>query len=100
MNVHELYDQLNSDEPLSEWLGVLCQFLSEQVVRGSAAPDDQRELAYEMAGLLSARQILALPDDDPIKQILLLAGQLELPLEHRSVGATWDRLGQMVTQLS
>lgn len=68
-----------------------------QIAAYNRSPDDGERLAYDIAGLLSLNFVRQLPDNDPISDVLALAGQLELPESHRDPDATWAALQKLVT---
>lgn len=99
MTENELIDRLNAAQSLSGLDGELVLYIRAKVADGTAKPETQQQVAYHLAGLLSTRAVAATPDESPVKRVLLLAGQLELPVEHRAVGASWQQLEQDVRSL-
>ncbi len=94
-----LYDALDSSESFAGHEKLLKRHLISQVDRFNRADEDPKIIAYEIAGLLSARSVIALPDSNPFKKVLHVAGQLELPYPHRSTDASWEALENLVRQL-
>ena len=73
--------------------------LRERVAQYQQHPKLGQQIAYEIASLLSLDTLSSLADGDPLGEALLVAGELELPAEHRSTAATWSRLSELVEQL-
>jgi hypothetical protein len=99
MKVEELYKLLDSTDDLKDHERALRTFLCRQLERYEEAPEVGDTLAYEVAGLMSARSVVGLPDDNPYMEIMLLAGELELPAAHHSPTTTWDRFAMLVRAL-
>jgi len=74
MNRERIYDILSAPQDEAEQRDELSRFLREQLARHDTDPDREREVAYDIAGLLSTQFVAALPDDDPYKELILLAG--------------------------
>lgn len=98
MKRERIYHILNTSQDGAQQRHELSHFLREQLAQRVADPNREREVAYDMAGLLSTQFAAALPDDDPYKEIMLIAGELELPPEHRG-DATWEQLAERIAGL-
>lgn len=66
--------------------------------RQKAHPQHSRDIAYGIAGLLGTQFAAGLANNDPISEIMTLAGELELP-EGQQGDATWDELRRLVQEL-
>lgn len=99
MNIESVYQQLDGDITRDEAEYLLDRFLSDQVAQYKQHPEHAQEIAYGIAGLLSARTIMSLPKDDPYIAILHMAARLELPDEHQSPGVDWSGFIQSVEAL-
>lgn len=98
MSSERIFDKLGSEISLEAGRSLLRDHLIKQVERQNQHPEESEALAYELAGLLSTDFARSLSDDDPLKKVLDLAGNLELPEKHRG-GATWEELASLVEQL-
>lgn len=92
-----IYNQLNQTAP-EQQKPALAFYLREQLDRYNSTPSDGRAIAYEIAGLLSTELAQSLDSGDPYLEILLLAGRLELPIEHQG-SATWEQLAERIRAL-
>lgn len=100
MPIENIFDQLNSpDDDLKERKHILLKHLQEQLNYRQQHPDESEQVAYDIAGLLSTDFAQSLPEGDPYLEILTLAGELELPEQHRS-SASWEYLSESVKRLS
>lgn len=99
MSTAELYDVLNRSPSLPGHENLLKEYLVSQVERHNAGRDDPQKIAYEMAGLLSARAFERTPHENPFVQILWMAATLELPEAHHTPGASWTELKRLVAEL-
>ncbi|HEY7348136.1 MAG TPA: hypothetical protein VH599_07420 [Ktedonobacterales bacterium] len=90
---------LNNALPLIEKKRALRLFLDRQVSRWQKYPGEADFLAYDIAGLLATNFVRQLPKDDPYLAVLFLAGDLELPEDHRLVGSSWPALVQLIAAL-
>lgn len=99
MTNNEIIIKLLNHRSSGELEQLLVAHIHKQVARGTANTNAQPVIAYGLAGLLSMPVVFAFPDEHPIKRVLLLAGQLELPIEQRAADATWKRLIQEVDRL-
>jgi len=77
----------------------LVGFLKSQVQAYKDNPEMGEQIAYSIVGMMSDDFVRSLPDDDPCMQIMEMAGELELPAEHRSDSANWDNLIQKIEDL-
>ena len=99
MTPETIYDTLNESDDFSGHERLLREHLISQVKRYDEGQDDPQDIAYELAGLMSARSMYRLPQDNPYMEILGLAGELELPQFHRSATASWEELKRLVAAL-
>jgi len=98
MNSELIYDQLDQPKPENQQRQMLAAYLREQLARRNEYPDQSREIAYHIAGLLSTMFAQSLDEDDPYLETLLLAGELELPDRHHGT-ATWTQLEELISAL-
>ena len=82
MNREELFSHLNTP-PLftSENRRVLVAFLKDQASIITAHPELTTRIAYGIAGILATDFARNLPEDDPVDEILTIAGELEVAPE-------------------
>ena len=95
----ELYQMLDDDGSLDRSRRALRAFLLEQLAEYEREPTNGPEIAYSIAGLLGARSIMRLSEDNPYREVLQLAGDLELPPAHRDRQSTWERFAGLVRRL-
>lgn len=96
----QIFAKLNdSSEPLASRKQLLLEHVRQQLKECDEQPKLRRDAAYKIAGLMATATAQSLDDDDPYMQILLMAGQLELPKEQRSDNASWEELEQQVDSL-
>jgi hypothetical protein len=95
----ELYEALNRSKTFAGNEQLLKEHLISQLERYDRADEDPKNIAYELAGLMSAESVFRLPSDSPFMKILEMAGELELPYPHRSANASWETLRTLVRQL-
>ncbi|MCA9301281.1 hypothetical protein H6801_00640 [Candidatus Nomurabacteria bacterium] len=98
MKYNDTYNSLNKITNLEDYKLLLGKFLYGQLDAWKLNPHNGREIAYEIAGMLSTGLALGLPDDDPYMEVLLMAGELELPDEHKGE-ATWEELAGRIEAL-
>ena len=72
--------------------------LRNAIETGLSNESSRDEIAYVMSGLL-AIDLAALPDSVTIRTALEIFSELEIPSRHRSAGASWRRLGTLLSQL-
>lgn len=60
---------------------------------------DPEEAAYGLAGLLSYEVARSLGEHEPARQLLELAGYLELPPEHQPADVSWSQFYDLVELL-
>ena len=77
----------------------IIDFLKLQIENNKKNPENSEEIAYNIAGLLSLESVHSLDENDPIIDALTMAGELELPSEHRSDNTTWENFIQLVEKL-
>jgi hypothetical protein len=78
----------------------LCESIRERITSCRDASEDERAAtAYDLAGLLADPYVASLDRNDPVTEILELAGELELPKHHRSATATWRRIEELADKL-
>ena len=93
------YDSLKHSSSFDAMKPSLREHIKRQAQRYKQNPEDSQTVAYELAGLLSLPQLAGAPDDDPYIEILLLAGQLELPRRRQEANASWRRLVDLADAL-
>lgn len=98
MTTADIYDQLERSETLAGHEGPLHNYLVAQIAKYDEG-EDPEELAYEIAGLMSAKVVVGLPGDSPYMKVLSLAGDLELPVQQRSASANWEELKRLILAL-
>lgn len=99
-NIQAVFDQLDDESlPIEERKRILRNFLKHQVALRRRHPERSRQLAYEIAGLLATATGTRLASDDPLMEVLLLAGELELPESVRDEMASWERLESLARRL-
>jgi hypothetical protein len=100
MTYDELSQILESEAPFGNNLrATLRKYLLEQLVECEREPSKGEEIAYGITGLLGAKSVMRLAEDDPYREILQLAGDLELPPSHRDSNSTWERFAALVRAL-
>jgi hypothetical protein len=93
-SIHAKLDRLNPEQQKP----VLAVYLREQLIRRRSSPEESQEIAYEIAGLLSTELASSLDENDPYLEILLMAGQLELPVSQHD-GVNWKQLTERIQAL-
>lgn len=97
----DIFDQLDNEEKsLASRKRLLLEHVQEQLEKQKSNPELSRDIAYGIAGLMATHAAQSLSEGDPLRKALDLAGQLELPEEHRSPDASWEVLADTVRQLS
>lgn len=86
-------EQLEGNEEL------LKTYLEDEIGRRSLYPDLERDIAYDIAGIMASPAFQDVAPDNPYMEILLIAGELELPPQHRDNSSTWGRLIALVRDL-
>lgn len=100
MGDEDILDQLNDEEKsLPSRKRLLLEHVQEQIERQKSHPELSRDIAYDIAGLMATHTAQSLSEGDPLSKALELAGQLELPEEHRSPNASWGALADTVRRL-
>jgi hypothetical protein len=99
MTTEQMYKHLSSDGDLSSIRRLLKEYLLSQILRYERPESRPEDIANEIAGLMSTRTFEGLSSSDPLMEVCLMAGQLELPLQHRSSTATWVELKRLISQL-
>lgn len=56
----------------------LASHIESQLSRFQSVSDDTFDAAYNLAGLMATDYVRSLPDDDPLLDILVIAGELEI----------------------
>ncbi len=77
----------------------LVGYLKKQLEQYREDPSRGENIAYDIAGLLSLESIRALPEDDILVLIMIMAGELELPMEHRTDETSWGKLSELIERL-
>lgn len=96
----DIFEQLNDKEKsLASRKRLLLEHVQEQLEKQKSHPGLSRDIAHDVAGLMATHTAQSLSDGDPLSKALELAGQLELPEEHRSSNASWEALADTVRQL-
>ena len=99
MSTDEIYEVLNGVSNISGHEAELKLYLRSQLKRYDDCEVDPQYIAYEIAGLMSARAFVGVASDNPYMKVLEIAGQLELPEPHQSPQAGWDNLRQLIETL-
>ena len=94
-----LFKLLDASMTLEAVVPEVQAYLRAQLEAYIAHPHRGREIAYEIAGLLATRAARSLSDDDPYAAVFHMAAGLELPVEDRPSGATWEQLATLVSRL-
>lgn len=55
--------------------------------------------AYNLAGLLALSLVRGMDEKDPYRQLLEMAGQLEMPKRHQAPGTSWRRFEELAKLL-
>ncbi len=74
--------------------------LKSQIEKLKGSTQDDKEIAYQIAGLLNTDFARSLPDDDIYLKIMLMAGELELPdglIDKEN--SNWKKLVNMVDSI-
>ncbi len=78
-------------------------YLKSQLERWRSDPERGSEIAYEIAGVMSASGLEAVieasPHADTLREIFSMAGDLELPPAHQGAESSWERLAQLIESL-
>jgi len=98
MNIENLYNKLNSKENSSEKRHEIITFLKKIANNIPTAPAKRQDKAYEIAGLLSTDFARSLSAEDPIDNILTLAGELEVRDEQEA--QKWEELLRLINSLA
>lgn len=98
MNIDTLYNLLDSDSAVSDKERHLRTYFLGAIEEQQNKPEESQKIAYDIAGLLSTRYARELSDDHKYAQIMLLAGELELPQKLHS-SATWEELRMKIRSL-
>lgn len=98
MTKDEIFKQLNEFDA-DNFRQEVVNFLKLQIEEYKTNPERGEEIAYDIAGLMSTKALHGLPEGDPLEEVLLLAGELELPEQHRSEGVNWDNFVEKVKNL-
>ena len=99
MTTAELIEQLNGADSLKGLEDLLNRYLLQMMDEAEQRPERRQQIAYEIAGLMGTRAVVATHEPNPYLSIMLLAGQLELPAHHRSPTASWKGLAALVRSL-
>lgn len=95
----ELFQILDQSETLDGHRSDLREYLVAQLEAYEREPEKGEQLAYDVAGLMSASAVANLPESDPFGNVLALAGDLELPPAHRDPSSTWEKFAALVRSL-
>ena len=98
MNTEHIYNILNTRHGEAEQRNKFGHFLREQITRREADPAHERQVAYDIAGMLSTQFAESLPEDDPYMEIMVIAGELEMDQANQG-GATWEELAKRIRTL-
>lgn len=94
------FDQLNCNYPPTVVAREnVTEYLKSQIPTLKVSIFEQTKIAYQIAGLLSAEGVRYMRLDDPILNVLELAGKVELPARHRAKTETWGQLVKLIHQL-
>jgi hypothetical protein len=85
MDYKEIFSRLDTTlPPTAKDRAMMSSFLKEQATAFRAHPDQTTRIAYAIAGMLATRFARNLPEDDPIDEILTIAGELEVNPDNAS----------------
>ena len=98
IDVNTIYKTLDSDISIEQAKVLLKRYMLDQVREYGRHPEQRRNIAYGMAGMLAIDKIRHLPNDDPYVEVLDMAGRLELPERHHGY-ATWEELIERIKAL-
>lgn len=98
MTTAEIYEQLDRSETIAGHEEPLLNYLVAQAAKYDEGGDSEA-LAYEIAGLMSAKAVAGLPQDSPYIKVFSLASDLELPEHHRSASSNWVELKRLILAL-
>lgn len=76
MNFEHLFDSLNSKDDTNR--ANVVSFLRYDAKRLQSQPELVYQIAYEIAGLMATEFARQLSTNDPIDEILIIAGELEV----------------------
>lgn len=78
----------------------IISYLKSKARNFGSDEERNREIAYEIAGMMSIESVRKLDARDPIVEVMSLAGELELPKElATSKDATWENLKNKIISL-
>lgn len=77
MEANELFEQLNNQAEPAAHRQVLVAHLRDQANTLRQQPDRTIDIAYSIAGIMATDYARSLNDNDPISEILTIAGELE-----------------------
>lgn len=101
MKEEPIFTQLNDKtKPLDARKRLLVEHIKQAVESHDDKHEQEREAAYNIAGLMATATAQELEDDNPIMKVLLMAGQLELPESQREAGVSWDKLKRLVHNIA
>ena len=96
---NQLFESLNEDTNFNANRLALRAFLDQQLHAYLQDPKKGETLAYDIAGLMSARAIKNLPETNPYVEIIMLAGELELPPAQRDTSSTWEKFETLLATI-
>jgi hypothetical protein len=97
MNIEKIYNLLNNEFEPSAKRVELISYLKRCIEPLPSDDDERRSIAYNIAGLLSTNFAESIHNDDPINEVLILAGELETPDENNA--QKWEELIKLVNKL-
>lgn len=100
MDIENMYKKISGTDKLDEKSRAeLIEYLKTQLEKAKEEGVDEKAISYEIAGLLSLDAVRSLPEDDDILQVATIAGELELPEEHRSADVSWQKMSEKIEEL-
>lgn len=97
MNIDKIYESLDRGFDINSKRAELMTYLKDSVNELPDNDDERREIAYNIAGLLSTDFARNLSENDILEEILTLAGELEIPNQHNN--KKWLQLINLVNKL-
>lgn len=91
-------DHMTEKEYMAE-IGLIHKKIRSVIRRQRLAPRRSRDFAYELAALMALPVCSKLNDHAIELKVLMLAGELELPIKHRQSRTTWRELRRLAGRL-
>lgn len=99
LQTYPSFEELESVNDVGVLKGKLRALLIHAARTHVVNPDGASATAYHLAGLLSLDLVRQMESGDPYRQLLEMAGQLEMPKRHQEASASWWRFVELVKQL-